>query len=294
MSVKISHRQVGDVTILDLVGRVTLGEGAGSFRDNILGLLSEGKNKLLVNMSEVSYIDSSGIGELVSNFTTTTNQGGTIKLLNLQLRVRDLLQITKLYTVYEMFTDEETALRSFNGGVQYCLCPVCGQRSGPSVNGSVPWEHQDCPSCGSQFVVEMVNDSASTLSVKNARVRSYVGEWIEIVPGTPFTMRLPRRITLFSAHSWDTAWRLIPTPKRVIFDLQQATEIEDLGRDAFVTFLNKCEKDSKVAVLLEGLPSQFAQLFPTASPFYADRSAALNALGDISDTPACFTKIEGA
>ena len=114
MSVKLTTRQVGDVTVVDAVGRITLGEGASSFRDTIRDLASSGHKKLLLNLAEVSYIDSSGIGEMVSGFTTVANQGGVMKLLNLTKRVKDLLQITKLYTVFEVFEDEATAVRSFS------------------------------------------------------------------------------------------------------------------------------------------------------------------------------------
>ena len=113
MSVKLSTRQVGDVTVLDANGRITLGEGASTFRDTIRDLAAKGNKKLLVNLSDVSYIDSSGIGEMVSSYTTVTNHGGQLKLLGLSKRVKDLLQITKLYTVFEVFDDEASAVRSF-------------------------------------------------------------------------------------------------------------------------------------------------------------------------------------
>lgn len=114
MSVKLTTRQVGDVTVIDAVGRITLGEGASTFRDTVRDLASSGHKKVLLNLAEVSYIDSSGIGEMVSGFTTVSNQGGTMKLLNLTKRVKDLLQITKLYTVFEVFDDEATAVRSYS------------------------------------------------------------------------------------------------------------------------------------------------------------------------------------
>ena len=113
MSVKLSNRQVGDVTVVDAAGRITLGEGASAFRDMIRDLAAKGNKKLLVNLSEVSYIDSSGIGEMVSSYTTVTNHGGQLKLLGLNKRVKDLLQITKLYTVFEVFDEEASAIRSF-------------------------------------------------------------------------------------------------------------------------------------------------------------------------------------
>lgn len=114
MSVKLTTRQVGDVTVIDASGRITLGEGASTFRDTIRDLATKGSKKLLVNLGDVSYIDSSGIGEMVSGFTTVTNHGGQLKLLSLSKRVKDLLQITKLYTVFEVFDDEASAVRSFS------------------------------------------------------------------------------------------------------------------------------------------------------------------------------------
>ena len=113
MSVKLTSRQVGDVTVIDAAGRITLGEGASAFRDMIRDLAAKGNKKILLNLSEVSYIDSSGIGEMVSGYTTVTNNGGQLKLLGLSKRVKDLLQITKLYTVFEAYEDEAEAVRSF-------------------------------------------------------------------------------------------------------------------------------------------------------------------------------------
>ena len=113
MSVKLTTRQVGDVTVIDVAGRITLGEGSAALRESMKDLVTKGQKKILLNLGEVSYIDSSGIGELVSGFTTVTNSGGNLKLLNLNKRVKDLLQITKLYTVFEVHEDEAAAIRSF-------------------------------------------------------------------------------------------------------------------------------------------------------------------------------------
>src|SRR5205823_8888109 len=110
---KASNRRVDGVTILDLSGRITLGEGSVVLRDQIRELVGKNQKKILLNLGDVSYIDSSGIGELVSGFTTVTNSGGNLKLLNLNKRVKDLLQITKLYTVFDVHEDEAGAIRSF-------------------------------------------------------------------------------------------------------------------------------------------------------------------------------------
>jgi anti-sigma B factor antagonist len=113
VSVKLNTRQVGDVSVMDVAGRITLGEGSSAMRDALRDMVSKGNKKILLNLGEVSYIDSSGIGELVSGFTTVTNSGGQLKLLNLNKRVKDLLQITKLYTVFDVHEDEAGAIRSF-------------------------------------------------------------------------------------------------------------------------------------------------------------------------------------
>jgi anti-sigma B factor antagonist len=114
MSTTLSFRELGDVSVIDVAGQIKLGEGAVSVRDAVRQLVGKNQKRILVNLGEVTYIDSSGIGELVAAFTTVTNQGGQLKLLNLAKRVQDLLQITKLYTVFEVFDDEAHAIRSFS------------------------------------------------------------------------------------------------------------------------------------------------------------------------------------
>ena len=110
---KATSRRVDGVTILDLSGRITLGEGSVVLRDQIRELLGKSEKKILLNLGDVTYIDSSGIGELVSAFTTVRNQGGELKLLHLTKKVHDLLQITKLYTVFDIKDDETAAVGSF-------------------------------------------------------------------------------------------------------------------------------------------------------------------------------------
>jgi anti-sigma B factor antagonist len=104
---------VDGITIVDCSGRITLGEGSVVLRDSIKDLLGKGQKKILLNLGDVNYIDSSGIGELVSAYTTVKNQGGELKLLNLTKKVHDLLQITKLYTVFDVRDDEASAIKAF-------------------------------------------------------------------------------------------------------------------------------------------------------------------------------------
>ena len=109
----IRERQAGDVTILDMDGKITIGEGSVALRSAVRRLIEENKKKILLDLSNVGYVDSSGIGELVSSFTTVNREGGQLKLLNLTQKIKDLLAITKLLTVFDTYTDESSALNSF-------------------------------------------------------------------------------------------------------------------------------------------------------------------------------------
>jgi anti-sigma B factor antagonist len=116
MSIKITTRETAAATILDLSGRLTLGEALGEFRDSIREALAGDRKNILLNLAEVSYIDSSGLGQLIGSYATITDRGGQLKLLNLQKRVTDLMQITKLLVIFETYDDEATALASFAKG----------------------------------------------------------------------------------------------------------------------------------------------------------------------------------
>jgi anti-sigma B factor antagonist len=109
----LKERQAGDVTILDLSGEVRIGDSSVALRDSIRSLADQGKKKVLLNLGGVKYIDSSGIGELIANYTTLKRGGGQLKLLNLTDRVQNLLVITKLLTVFDAYEDEAEALKSF-------------------------------------------------------------------------------------------------------------------------------------------------------------------------------------
>jgi anti-sigma B factor antagonist len=106
-------RQVGDIAIIDFSGKITLGEGSATVRKTIKELIANGQRKILLNLADVDYIDSSGIGELVGAYTTVRGSSGELKLVYLTKRVRDIIQITRLFTVFDVQADEASALRSF-------------------------------------------------------------------------------------------------------------------------------------------------------------------------------------
>jgi anti-sigma B factor antagonist len=114
VSVSIATREVSHVTVVDIGGRIVLGDELSALRDTVRALIAADKKKIVLNLAQVDYIDSSGVGELVSSFTTVRNAGGELKLLNLTKKVHDVLQVTKLYTVFDIKDDEFTAVKSFD------------------------------------------------------------------------------------------------------------------------------------------------------------------------------------
>jgi len=111
---QIEERTIGDVVILDLKGKITLGEGDELLKDKVNSLVNQGRKKIILNLAEVPYVDSAGLGEVVRTYTTVSRQGGSLKLLNLTKRITDLLSITKLLTVFETFESENDAIKSFS------------------------------------------------------------------------------------------------------------------------------------------------------------------------------------
>jgi anti-sigma B factor antagonist len=115
---QIEERAVGDVVVLDLKGKITLGQGDELLKDKVNSLVNQGQRKIVLNLAEVPYIDSAGLGEIVRTYTTVSRQGGSLKLLNLTKRITDLLAITKLLTVFETFDVESDAVRSFSASAK--------------------------------------------------------------------------------------------------------------------------------------------------------------------------------
>jgi len=115
---QIEERSVGDVVVLDLKGKITLGEGDELLKDKVNSLVNQGHKKIILNLADVPYIDSAGLGEVVRTYTTVSRQGGSLKLLNLTKRITDLLSITKLLTVFETFDTENEAVRSFSASAK--------------------------------------------------------------------------------------------------------------------------------------------------------------------------------
>lgn len=291
MTLKIAERLVDDVTVLDLDGRITLGEGSVILRNTIKKLLHEGKKKILMNMAAVRYIDSSGNGALVAAYTNVRAAGGMLRLLKVVGKPLETLQVSKLFTVFDVFDAEDHAIGSFKGSMRHCVCPVCGYLAGPSTAESEFWPPQVCGKCNSQFTVISLQSTKDEVLVKTVRIQTYKDEYFEILSGKPLSVQVLGRLDLFSSSALERVWHTLPAPRRVLFKLHRATEINDAGRAALLSLLTSREEDAQAVVSLEGLSCEQVTAFPDRSPFYSKTAAALAALGHVSDTHPWTVKI---
>ena len=280
MSLQIVRRSIGDITILDCVGRPTLGEGSSMFRDVIRNLVSSGRKKIILNFSGVTYIDSSGLGELVSAFTTVANQHGSLVFLNkFSARFKNQIQITKFYSLYQCFEDEPSAIRYLELSPLHCLCPICGARSSPALLDGSSWPPQTCSdsNCGVQFSLAPSIRNAGRDLIETVRIPTYAEEYFEITTDTPFNIAIVGRLNLFTSSTLATLWRALPA-RIAIFDLRLATEITPEGRNALLRLVSQPGKDEGAAISLEGVGREQADVFSSAPPVYPERTEALAAL----------------
>jgi anti-sigma B factor antagonist len=200
-----------DVTILDLSGRLVFGQEHDFLLRTIKRLLSEGKKKILMNMAGVSYTDSGGRGGLVGAYSTVRQSGGTVKLLNLTQNPenRDLLNIAKLVSIFDVFENEAAALESFGSPLWRCHCPVCGHLTGPPLMNQDSWPPQACSRCNSMFTVTSSHPSREEVLIKGVRIQTYRDEYFEILSGPPVTVQVVGRLDLFSSSALKKVWQAI-------------------------------------------------------------------------------------
>jgi anti-anti-sigma regulatory factor len=238
-------------------------------------------------------MDSCGFGELFRANTAAKDAGGNLKLLGLTRKIHDMLRITKTYNVIGAFENEEDALKSFAVSPTYCLCPVCQHPSQPSlVDKWIEWwPTQLCGNCLSRFEARFCPDSREQAQVQSLCLPTYENECLQILPGTPFTLQIVGRLDLFSSSALEKAWHSLPAPRKVLFDLRQATEISDAGRSALLTLLANSEEEARATISVEDLGQEQMKAFPIEPPVYTERAAALAALGNVSDTPAWTIRV---
>lgn len=290
-ALEIVTRSIADITILDCIGRSTLPDYL-MFRHAIEDLVRSGRKKIILNFARISYVDSAGTGELVGAFTTVENHDGKIVIANLRTRVREQLQTTRLFSVFEVFDDEVAAIRYLESCPLHCLCPICGFRSSAALLG-LPRALWHCrnSSCRAQFALAPSTRNGTVDLIEKARITTYADEYIEVASGAPFRIIIAGRLNLFASSGLIKLWRALPT-RIALFDLHLVTDITPEGREALLRITAQLGKDEGSAISLEGLAPECAQLFSSSMPVYPDDAGALAALAQLTpkapDWPARF------
>jgi anti-sigma B factor antagonist len=239
MAFSIRSRDVGGAVVLEIIGRISLGEGSSSLRDCIRDLLAHQKTRIVLDLSQVSSVDSSGLGELVNAFTTTTNQGGKITLSHPRLGSMDLMAITKLKSVFEITSSVEDAISGIKSDRVMFLCCIIGCETWSPFE--IPDRgYQVCTRCDSRskLVATGAEQNTSSVRVDHVRLPTYGEEVVVLLPGRPCRVEVCGRLDLFAFNS---ARKAALTLHAAVVDLTSATEITQKASSALVDLLAACD-----------------------------------------------------
>jgi anti-sigma B factor antagonist len=253
----VSTRTIADVAVVDLKGRMTLGEGTRLFHEHLQRLLSEGETRIVLNCRELSYIDSSGLGEIVGAYTAVRRRGGTLVLAALAKKIEDLLMLEKLLTVFVVADTIEEAVAAFSWRGVEASCPAC--RTWVAFRG--PDSRAQCRDCLTAF--ELTARTAAletTLANQDSTVEStvswfsmptYQGEYVHVTLGSPCTVTVHGRLDKFAAEVVEKAWGVLPKPRRVLFTLTWLNR--DFTSVGVATVVGLCRSsDGSRAAISEG------------------------------------------
>ncbi len=275
----IRERQAGDVSVLDLNGEIRIGDSAVGLRGAIRELVAAGKKKVILNLAEVRYIDSSGIGEISANTTTLGRMGGALRIAHLTDKVQDLLVITKLLSAFDCYDTVEEALDSFDAEKLYVRCPVHGCDNFISFTGRKGITI-DCRQCGAKFFTkERSSGDKAGISINSVRLPTYDSEYIDITPGAPTIVKVVGRLDLFASEVLERAWLTVPSPRQVIFRFARHTEITEPGVQKLIALCGSNELDSKAVILTTSKKAK--SLLSTKVAIYEEKRRAIAAVGPL-------------
>jgi anti-sigma B factor antagonist len=248
----IAERTEADVSILALKGKITLGEGDELLRQRIGELLGAGRRKIVLDLAEVTYIDSAGIGELVRTYTTVKRQGGKLWLCNPTKRISDLLTITKLLTVFEVGDTVEQAVRALRGDSSLEVqCPLV-DCDGWILVPSAELTELTCHGCGAELTAALSESPGTASRVTRIRLPTYEGERVTLTAGRPTVIAVNGRLDLFAGEMLERAWRTVPPPRRISLDVTEATEISDAGMALLAELCARRDEESRTIVVGRG------------------------------------------
>jgi anti-sigma B factor antagonist len=221
--------------VLEIIGRVTLGEGSSALRDSVRELLARQKTRIVLDLSQVAFLDSSGIGELASAFTSVANAGGKITLSHPRMYSMDIMTITKLKAAFEMTSSVEEALSGIQSDRLMFLCSVIACETWSPLN-TASAGYQVCTRCGSQSKLVMTGgeENKSIVKVNQVRIPTYPDEQVAVIPGLPPRVEVQGRLDVFALNS---AKKAVRTLWAAVFDLTGATEITERGCSALFELL---------------------------------------------------------
>ena len=277
----ITEQYFDDVVVLHMRGKMTIGEGSVTVRSALRRLLDKGGRKFVLNFAGVKYIDSSGNGEMVASYTTINRAGGRIVFCQLSQKIQDLWVINKMLTVFDVYEDVASAVAAFSIPRKLFRCPLPGCNSQVAVLQSS--ERSISPICGTCYtrfeMTILAGDSSELIDgiIESLAIPTYQNEYIRTTLGSPTVIKINGRLDLFACDTLRKAWQTIPAPRRVIFDISQATEISQRGREVLSELCLSNEVDAEAVILSES--SQPSDLFKTSVCVYHKREAALAAFG---------------
>lgn len=290
---EIEEQVFGDVTVLDLKGKITLSEGGELLRHAIDTLIAAGRTKIVLNLAGVPFVDSSGLGEFVRTRTSVTRRGGKLVLCALTNRIENLLSgPTKLMTTFDVGSTIEEALRLFDPSGLEVSCPVCPAGSWvPLPRGSAIYQYLICPTCLTYLGLGAAQASASVERndpeirkvVTYLSLPTYQWEYVQLAAERPFQIQMYGRLDLFSSEVLEKAWRLIPSPRRVVFSMGWGrTEFTEKGLARMLDLCAWTDDDRAVFETGEWLSPEFKSALPNDRRVQESSTSAIEALGDVA------------
>jgi anti-sigma B factor antagonist len=241
--VRIDERAVGDVTILDVKGDMTLGDGR--LPALIQDLVQRGRRKVVLSLEDLEYVDSSGIGDLVGAFAILRRNGGELLLHSISKRLDDLFAITKLGTVFSQMATLDEVVAALGERPILAQCPVCREE----VRYFASAEFQRCATCDTGFKLSLPSATDGTGEVVVLRLPTYDNEYIEVVRGVPWRIAICGRLDLFSLEIVEKAWRVVPDPTRVVLAIDGSRKQSDRGWEAFWVMVRQSRAVVAIAVV---------------------------------------------
>jgi anti-sigma B factor antagonist len=238
MSIRFVKREAGDAVVLEIMGRITLGAGSTTFRELISSIVRAGGKRIVLDLSHVSYIDSSGVGELVSATTTAGNSGAKLVLCHPAPRPMDLLLITKLMAAFEVYSDIQGAITGSKSETPKFFCPVSRCSTWSILRIQADTGAHLCSRCGSRLMLALKGGERdySSVAIELVEIPTYPGEYLKIILGTPCRAQVVGRLDLFAFNAVTTATATIG---RAVFDLTSTQSITPRAANVMAEVLSK-------------------------------------------------------